>query len=59
MASHEPKALDIDVDVDRLKTKFDLSHFDLNAVLRGIQLTLVGGLYLSLYFRNHLLWPLV
>lgn len=39
MASHEPKA----VDMDRLKTTFDLSHFDLNAVLRGVQLTFVGA----------------
>lgn len=43
MASHEPKALGLDV--NRLKSKFDLSHFDLNAVLRGIQLTFVGGPY--------------
>ena len=43
MASHEPKALDRELDVDRLKAKFDMSHFDLNAVLRGIQLTFVGG----------------
>ncbi|KAL2115091.1 hypothetical protein VTJ04DRAFT_10754 [Mycothermus thermophilus] len=27
----------------KLKKKFDLSHFDLNAILRGIQLTLVGA----------------
>jgi hypothetical protein len=30
-------------DKERLKKAFDLSSFDLNAVLRGIQLTLVGG----------------
>ncbi|CAJ2508814.1 Uu.00g138400.m01.CDS01 [Anthostomella pinea] len=31
------------LDKDDLKKAFDLSHFDLNAVLRGIQLTLVGA----------------
>lgn len=41
MASHEPKP--IEIDAERLKAKFDLSHFDLNAVLRGVQLTFVGG----------------
>ncbi|KYK54552.1 putative transmembrane protein [Drechmeria coniospora] len=30
-------------DMDWLKTKLDVSHFDLNAVLRGFQLTLVGA----------------
>lgn len=30
-------------DKERLKQEFDLSHFDLNQILRGIQLTLVGG----------------
>lgn len=30
-------------DKERLKKAFDLSNFDLNAILRGIQLTLVGG----------------
>lgn len=47
MASHEPKSLDLDV--DRLKSTFDVSHFDLNAVLRGIQLTFVGGPYSALH----------
>lgn len=27
----------------QLRQRFDISHFDLNAVIRGIQLTLVGG----------------
>lgn len=31
------------VDTDKLKKQFDVSHFDPNAVLRGAQLTLVGG----------------
>ena len=30
-----------------LKKQFDVSNFDLNAILRGFQLTLVGG-------RHHL-----
>uniref|UniRef100_A0A8H7N3I5 Transmembrane protein UsgS n=1 Tax=Bionectria ochroleuca TaxID=29856 RepID=A0A8H7N3I5_BIOOC len=31
------------IDKEKLKKAFDLSHFDLNAVLRGMQLTLVGA----------------
>ncbi|KAI1371894.1 formamidase [Hypoxylon crocopeplum] len=31
------------LDKEELKKAFDVSHFDLNAVLRGIQLTLVGA----------------
>jgi hypothetical protein len=31
------------IDKDKLKQKFDLSHFGLNAVIRGAQLTLVGA----------------
>jgi hypothetical protein len=30
-------------DKEKLKKAFDFSHFDINAILRGIQLTLVGG----------------
>ncbi|KAK1975401.1 transmembrane protein UsgS [Colletotrichum cereale] len=30
-------------DKEKLKQEFDLSHFDLNQILRGIQLTLVGA----------------
>jgi hypothetical protein len=33
----------VDIDKEKLKQKFDISNFDLNAVLRGTQLTLVGG----------------
>ncbi|CAM1503733.1 Fc.00g013240.m01.CDS01 [Cosmosporella sp. VM-42] len=33
----------LQVDKDKVKEKFDLSHFDPNAVLRGAQLTLVGA----------------
>lgn len=32
------------IDKDKLKEHFDISHFDLNAIIRGIQLTLVGGM---------------
>ena len=31
------------LDLDKLKLQFDISHFDLNAIFRGAQLTLVGG----------------
>jgi hypothetical protein len=31
------------IDKEKLKKQFDISHFDINAVLRGVQLTLVGG----------------
>jgi hypothetical protein len=33
------------IDTNLLKAKFDTSHFDINAILRGMQLTLVGGNY--------------
>jgi hypothetical protein len=32
------------VDADGLKATFSVSHFDVNAVIRGMQLTLVGGM---------------
>lgn len=31
------------LDKEELKKAFDISHFDLNAIIRGVQLTLVGG----------------
>ncbi|KAL1863953.1 hypothetical protein VTK73DRAFT_6293 [Phialemonium thermophilum] len=31
------------MDKEQLKEAFDISHFDLNAILRGLQLTLVGA----------------
>lgn len=31
------------IDKEKLKKKLDLSHFSANAVIRGMQLTLVGG----------------
>jgi len=31
------------IDTEKLKKKFDISHFDLNAVIRGVQLTGVGA----------------
>jgi hypothetical protein len=41
------------IDKEKLKKAFDLSHFDLNAVLRGMQLTLVGGMYKYELVRTH------
>ncbi len=29
---------------DRLKAKLTVANFDLNAILRGVQLTVVGGM---------------
>ena len=43
------------LDLDKLKQRFDLSHFGLNAVIRGIQLTLVGGE--SLFAPSHTRLP--
>ncbi|VUC34551.1 unnamed protein product [Clonostachys rosea] len=37
------KVVEDNIDKEKLKKAFDLSHFDLNAVLRGMQLTLVGA----------------
>lgn len=33
------------VDKTKIKEAFDISHFDINTVIRGAQLTLVGGKY--------------
>lgn len=33
----------LNLDTDKLLKQFDVSHFGLNSVLRGIQLTFVGG----------------
>lgn len=41
--SERPLPVDIEFDKQKLKKAFDLSHFDINAVLRGVELTLVGG----------------
>jgi len=38
------EALGANVDADKLKAKVYVSHFGANAVLRGMQLTLVGGM---------------
>lgn len=38
------RVVEKNVDTDKLKAAFDISHFDHNAVLRGMQLTLVGGM---------------
>lgn len=40
---HQRPHLPVEIDEEKLKKAFDISHFDLNAVLRGAQLTLVGG----------------
>lgn len=37
------RELPVDIEKEKLKKAFDVSHFDINAVLRGIELTLVGG----------------
>lgn len=39
------KALPAEINKEKLKKAFDFSHFDINAILRGIELTLVGGVY--------------
>ncbi|KAB5526282.1 hypothetical protein GE09DRAFT_467255 [Coniochaeta sp. 2T2.1] len=44
MASSSQRKLPLaDIDKAKLKQKLDTSHFDFNAILRGIQLTLVGA----------------
>lgn len=45
MSSNEKAQLDKDKLKEKLEEKFDLSHFDPNTVIRGAQLTLVGGEY--------------
>jgi hypothetical protein len=42
--NREKHEVPIQIDKEKLKRAFDVSHFDLNAVIRGIQLTLVGGM---------------
>ena len=44
------RVFDEKVDKEKLKQQFDVSHFDPNAVLRGMQLTLVGGKISLLFF---------
>lgn len=49
-------ALEEAVDTDKLKAKFDVSNFGADAVLRGMQLTLVGGnslAILRLWYSSH------
>ena len=36
------------LDKEELKKALDISHFDVNAILRGAQLTLVGGGFTAL-----------
>ena len=40
------------LDKAKLKKQFDVSNFDLNAIIRGFQLTLVGGRHQSLSSRT-------
>lgn len=51
------EAVDVAIGKEELKKAFDLSHFDINAILRGAELTLVGGalniLHLRLLGRHH------
>ena len=42
-ASDLKRAFEDNVDAEKLKTKFEVSHFGANAVIRGMQLTLVGA----------------
>ena len=42
-SEHQVPHIPVEIDKEKLKKAFDVSHFDINAVLRGIQLTLVGG----------------
>ena len=36
------------LDKEELKKALDISHFEINAILRGAQLTLVGGWFIAL-----------
>ncbi|KAF4983826.1 hypothetical protein FZEAL_863 [Fusarium zealandicum] len=47
MASTDKLQVDKEKIKETLEEKFDLSHFDPNTVIRGAQLTLVGGKYLN------------
>jgi hypothetical protein len=43
-SSSSPRRVSLShIDKEQLKQKLDTSHFDFNAIFRGIQLTLVGG----------------
>lgn len=42
-ASDLKKKIEGSIDKDKLKAQFEVSHFGANAVLRGMQLTLVGA----------------
>jgi hypothetical protein len=45
MAEHRPQPQTPLLTQEELKKKFEISNFDLNAILRGAQLTVVGGTY--------------
>jgi hypothetical protein len=44
MAEHRPQPQRPLLTQEELKKKFEISNFDLNAILRGAQLTVVGGI---------------
>ncbi|KAK4216336.1 putative transmembrane protein [Rhypophila decipiens] len=60
MASTSTRPPQLEIDKEKIKQKLDVSHFDPNAVIRGIQLTLVGahralqnpGLFTSKHYRQ-------
>lgn len=43
MSAETPVEQRLPLDKDKFKKQFDVSHFDFNAIIRGVQLTLVGG----------------
>jgi len=47
MAEHRSQPQRPLIAQEELKKKFEISNFDLNAILRGAQLTVVGGTYLK------------
>lgn len=59
-SEHQVPRIPVEIDKEKLKKAFDVSHFDINAVLRGIQLTLVGahralqnpGIFTSEHYRQ-------
>lgn len=47
MAFVQTPHVPVQVNNEKLKKELDVSNFDLNAVIRGMQLTLVGGMFTS------------
>ena len=46
MAEHRSQSQRPLLTQEELKKKFEISNFDLNAILRGAQLTVVGGTHI-------------